>query len=398
MSGAEPELLGLAALALAALVLGRLAEILRVPDVVLFLVVGLAIGLIGLHPVSDSSAFGRLMTTVAASYVLYQGGLGLQAAVLRSIWVTVVGLATIGVVVTMLVVGFLATPILGVDLLTGLLVGAVLAATDPAVLIPVYRRLHVDARVAHVVIAESALNDATGSICTALVVTLVVTHAASAPAIAIEFVRLAGVGVAIGFLGGLATAVVLREEFGLGARYTAVAGLSVVVLAYTVSEMLGGSGLMAAFVVGLVVGNHPWVGAGGRSHVEPLSMMLRGLLFLSLGDTISLTSLVGVAIPALTVVAVLVLVARPLAVLAGAAPDRRSRWTWQELTLFAWARETGVVPGALAALLLANRVPGAGVVSAVTAVAIIATVTVQGTTTGMLARKLGLAKAPPVPA
>ena len=99
--------------------------------------------------------------------------------------------------------------------------------------------------------------------------------------------------------------------------------------------------------------------------------------------------------PGLLVVGVLVLVARPLAVLASTLPDRGASWRWRELALFSWTRETGVVPGALSVVLLSEGVPGAPVVAAVTGLAILVTVLVQATTTPWLARRLGLVAMPP---
>ena len=86
----------------------------------------------------------------------------------------------------------------------------------------------------------------------------------------------------------------------------------------------------------------------------------------------------------------LIFVARPLAVIACTLPDRSARWGLRELALFSWTRETGVVPGALPAILLSQRVPGAEIVADVTAVAIVLTVLLQATTTPWLVRKLGL--------
>jgi len=90
------------------------------------------------------------------------------------------------------------------------------------------------------------------------------------------------------------------------------------------------------------------------------------------------------------VVLIFMLVARPLTVLVCAAPDRRARWSRNELLFMCWTRETGVIPGALAGMLLALKAPGAPVIASVTLVAIVATILVQATTTRWLAQRLGL--------
>ena len=95
-------------------------------------------------------------------------------------------------------------------------------------------------------------------------------------------------------------------------------------------------------------------------------------------------------LPAVGVVLVFMLVARPLTVLLCAAPDRRAKWSWQELLFMCWTRETGVIPGALAGMLVGLNITGAKVIASVTFVAILATILIQATTTQWLAKKLGL--------
>jgi len=92
----------------------------------------------------------------------------------------------------------------------------------------------------------------------------------------------------------------------------------------------------------------------------------------------------------LVVMFVFVFVARPVTVLVCLLPDRRGRWTWQELVFLSWCRETGVVPAAIGSLLLAREVEGAEIAVALVAMAIVVTLLLQATTAGPLARRLGL--------
>ena len=90
------------------------------------------------------------------------------------------------------------------------------------------------------------------------------------------------------------------------------------------------------------------------------------------------------------VVTVFMLVARPLTVFLCALPDRRANWWFQELLFMCWTRETGVIPGALAGMLLGMKAPGAQMIASVTFIAILMTILIQATTTKWLARKLDL--------
>ena len=89
---------------------------------------------------------------------------------------------------------------------------------------------------------------------------------------------------------------------------------------------------------------------------------------------------------------VFIFVVRPLTVLACLLPDRRGRWTWNELIFLSWCRETGVIPAALAALLLSHNVLGAEIAVSLVALAVCVTLLLQATTAGPLARRLGLAE------
>jgi len=395
----NPVLLQLAIVALLGVVAGRAAEKLRVPDVVIFLLAGLVASLAGWHPFSSGSPVGQAITVTALSYVLYRGGQGLEIAVLKEIWLSVVLLATVGVVVTMLVIAGFAVVILQVSLPIGLLVGAVLSATDPSVLVPIYDELAIRPRIAHLVISEAAFNDATGAICATVVASFVISGTTDGTSILLAFIQLLVVGLAVGIVTGSLTALTLADRPSILQRYAGAVELPVAIVIYLIAGALGGSGLMAAFIAGLTVANlqrRPRLSmsreasSNEREYSRGTSMIVRGLLFITLGASLDLDSVAELTVPALGLVVVLIAIARPLAVVVCAMPDRIAGWEWRELVILAWTRETGVVPGALAAFLLSTHVPGATYVAVVTAACIIVTVSVQGSTTGWLARRLDL--------
>jgi cell volume regulation protein A len=92
------------------------------------------------------------------------------------------------------------------------------------------------------------------------------------------------------------------------------------------------------------------------------------------------------------VMAVFIFIARPLTVFVCLLPDRRGGWTRNEMIFLSWCRETGVIPAALAALLLSQNVPGADIAVSMVALAVCVTLLLQATTAGPLARRLGLAE------
>ena len=124
--------------------------------------------------------------------------------------------------------------------------------------------------------------------------------------------------------------------------------------------------------------------------VQTTAFIMRMFIFILLGSQVDFALINQYWLPGLLVVTVMMLVARPLAVFACALPDRRARWSFKEMLFMCWTRETGVIPGALAGMLLGMKAPGAQVIAAVTFIAILTTILVQAPTTRWLAKKLDL--------
>src|SRR5207244_8737536 len=147
---------------------GLLAQKIKIPDVAVFLIVGMLIGpdVLGLIDIKADSALNQIILLFGASYILFDGGASLRFNVLKHVWITIVVLATVGVVVTAAITSLAAYYVLGIPLMVALLLGSTLASTDPATLVPVFRQVKIRDRVAQTVVSESAFNDATGAILT----------------------------------------------------------------------------------------------------------------------------------------------------------------------------------------------------------------------------------------
>jgi cell volume regulation protein A len=158
------------------------------------------------------------------------------------------------------------------------------------------------------------------------------------------------------------------------------------------------SGFMAVFVFGIVVGNRDVLGfrmSGNEERrleefVATTALLMRMFIFILLGAQVDFTLMQRHLVPGIGVVLAFMLIARPLAVFVCALPDRRARWTLRELLFMCWTRETGVIPAALAGLLVGLRAPGADVIASVTFIAVLMTILIQAPTTRALARSLGL--------
>jgi cell volume regulation protein A len=376
----------------------------KVPDVAVFLLVGLLLGpgALGLVDIRADSALNQIILIFGACYILFDGGASLRLAVLRETWRTLVVIATVGVVITAAVSGVAAWYFLGLPFAVALLLGATLASTDPATLVPVFKQVKVRARVAQTVMSESAFNDAMGAILTFGVLGFASGGSFSFAGAAWNLLWQSAAGiVAGGVLGVLAALLIAHEKWGFLAEYAPVVTLMAVAAAYLGADGLHASGFMAVFVFGIVLGNKENFGFHMdadeteklNDYVETTSLVLRMFIFILLGAQVDFSLVAHHLAGGVAVAAVLMLVARPLTVFACALPDRRAKWRWQELVFMCWTRETGVIPGALAGLLLGMKAPGAQIIAAVTFIAILMTILIQATTTRWLAKKLGLLEA-----
>lgn len=381
---------------------GLLARLVKVPDVVVFLLVGMLIGpgVLGYVNIKADSSINQLILIFGSSYILFDGGASIRLKVLKEVWITLLLIATLGVLITAAITGAAAYYFLGVPAIVALLLGATLASTDPATLVPVFKQVKIKERVAQTVMSESAFNDAMGAIVTFTVLGVAMGAGEfSATDALIGLVKQSVIGVVIGgVLGYLAAVLINHEKYDFLAEFAPVVTLMAVIGAYMSADGLQASGFMAVFVFGIMLGNVESLGfkrSETESHqledfVMTTAFIMRMFIFILLGTQVDFGLMNQYLWTGSAVVVVFMLVARPVTVFLCALPDRRARWSTQELLFMCWTRETGVIPGALAGILVGMKAPGAEIIASVTFIAILMTILIQATTTKWLARKLGL--------
>jgi cell volume regulation protein A len=379
-----------------------LAQKLKVPDVVIFLVMGTLLGpdMAGAIDIKADSALNQLVLIFGSCYILFDGGASLRLKVLKEVWITIFILATVGVLVTAAITGFAAYHLLGVPAIVALLLASTIASTDPATLVPVFRQIKVKDRVAQTVMSESAFNDATGAILTFAVLAVAMgTGEFSLSAALLDLLKQASFGVIAGMiLGYLAATLIAHEKFGFLQDHAPLVSLMAVIGAYLAADGLQASGFMAVFVFGIMIGNKDMFGFSmGKAEQEKLDdyvmttgLIMRMFIFILLGSQVDFALMDKYLVGGVAVVAVFMLVARPVAVFLCALPDRRAKWTLKELLFMCWTRETGVIPAALAGLLVGVGAPEAKLIASVTFLAVLMTILIQATTTRWLAGKLDL--------
>ena len=381
---------------------GFVAQKIKVPDVALFLLIGMLIGpdVLGLIDIKATSALNQIILLFGASYILFDGGASLRLDVLKQVWITIVIIATVGVLITALITGLAAYYVFGIPLIVALLLGATLASTDPATLVPIFRQVRIRDRVAQTVMSESAFNDAMGAIVTFGVLAVAMgTGGFSLADSALEFLKQTVVGLLAGaVLGYLAALLIAHERWAFLKEYAPIVSIVAVLAAYFAADGLQASGFMAVFVFGIFIGNKDSFGFSmGPTEqkrldefVSTTAFMMRLFIFILLGAQVDFGLMRENLFGGIIVIVLFMLIARPVTVFLCALPDRRAKWSFNEMLFMCWTRETGAIPAALAGLLVGIDAPGARLIASVTFIAILMTILIQAPTTKWLGQRLGL--------
>ncbi|MEI8362326.1 MAG: cation:proton antiporter [Betaproteobacteria bacterium] len=381
---------------------GFVARLLKVPDVVMFLLAGMALGAAGLGViiVPVDSTLNQLLLIFGSCYILFDGGASIRLNVLKGVWPTLLSLSTLGVLISAAITAVATQYFLHLPFIFAMLLGAVIASTDPATLVPVFRQVKVQAKVAQTIMSESAFNDAMGAILTFAVLAVAVSGGDfSISDNVISLLQQSVLGIIGGaILGYLAALLIAHEKYSFLAEYAPVVTLMSVAAAYLSVDNLHASGFMAVFVFGMVLGNKDLFGFKMSDDEEnqlqdfilTTSLIMRIFIFVLLGSQVNFALLHQYFWGALGVVVAFMFIARPVVVFICALPNRKAKWTFKELLFMCWTRETGVIPGALAGMLVGMKVPYSEVIASVTFMAILITILLQATTTKWLAQKLDL--------
>ncbi|ANE46148.1 sodium:proton exchanger [Paenibacillus swuensis] len=380
---------------------GKLASLLRVPDVVLFIAAGILVGP-GLNIVHESSnSFtNQFILMLGSALILFDGGRNIRLLNLRKVWITISLLSVTGVFITVAVVGTAAHYLFGMEWLYALLLASIICSTDPASIIPVFKQVRIREKVRETVESESAFNDATGSIFTFTILAIILGGGGdfSWGASVWNFVKTAVGGILVGCVIAYVIALLTAHtRLSWFRNYTTIAMLTVAIGAYILGDTFKVSGFMATFSAGLIWGNAHLFGlrmeekqAEMGHFSENLTVIMRMLIFVLLGSQVNFDLIAKFLWPSLGVILVLMFIARPLTVYSSTLPDRIAKWTSQEMLFMVWVRETGVIPAALAGIVAGLGIKYADVIASVTFMAILLTILIQASTTAYVARKLGL--------
>ncbi len=381
-------MLGVGALLLLGVLAASIAARLRVPSLVLVLGLGVLVADDGLGWVSfDDAELAQNLSVLALVVILYEGGLATRTSDLRRVIGPALALSTIGVVATAAVVAGAVMLLTDVSTSTAWILGAVVASTDAAAVFSTVRGAPLPRRLTETLAAESGMNDPLAVLLTVGTVAAVTQDIGAADWVVFGVQQL-GLGLVVGVVVGVVGGWLVGHARLTAPTFHQVLALAVGAAAYGLAVLVGGSGFLAAFVAGVAVSHlSPNHRRGVRTFHQGLAETAQIGLFFLLGVLVFPSELLVDAAIALVVAVVLVLVARPVAVVLSLFAFR---FSIRELTFVSWAGLRGAVPIVLATFALTAGNPDGRLVFDVVFFVVVISTIVQGTTLAPVARWLGL--------
>ena len=375
---------------LATVAAGRL----RLPGLVLFLGLGMAIGSDGTGWIEfDDYELARTIGVIALALILFEGGLSAGVGEIRPVLGASISLALIGTLLTAAIAGVVAHWLFDLSLLEGLLLGSIISATDGAAIFGLLRGSALPRRVARTLEGETGFNDPIAVLLVVGLIDWIQLPDYGLADMTLLFLRELGIGLAVGIaVGWLAVQGLRRTRLGTEAGYP-IGTIGVAALAYGAASTLHGSGFLAVYLAGLALGSVtiPAQRAVTIFH-QGLAWVAQVTMFLVLGLLVFPSQLDDVALEGTVLALVLVFVARPLATLVATAP---AGFTHREQAVLAWAGLRGAVPVVLATFPVIEGVPGSLEFFNIVFFAVLLSTLVQGASFEPLAGALGLATSGP---
>jgi potassium/hydrogen antiporter len=382
MESLTPYLIAIPALLILSVVASKGAGRFGIPALSMFLLIGMAVGREGPGGVPFSNyLLAQTLGIIALIQILHSGGLSTRLDDVRAVRSSALVLSTIGVVIATATIGAFSVRFLDLDWRHGLLLGAAIASTDVAAVFTILRSRNVSlqGRIRPLLELESALNDPmTVFLSVGLLGLIVQPHAASPARLIPMFFEQMIVGTLVGIGAGYVTRWSInwiKLEFeGL----YPVLSVALVVLTYGVTQAIGGSGFLAVYVSGIVLGNANYVHKRSLTVFhDGLAWLMQIVMFLTMGLLVLPSELSRVAVSGIALSVFLVFVARPVSVLVCLTPFR---FSLREQLMVSWAGLRGAVPIVVATYPLIAGVPAAKTIFNLVFFVVFISVLLQGTT------------------
>jgi potassium/hydrogen antiporter len=387
----EPLLLSLSFLILISILIAKVSRNIGIPILILFIGVGMLAGAEGPGGIAfDNAQIAQTVGIISLLFILFTGGLETKWNSVQPILLSTLSLSTLGVLITTFSVGAFVHYAFNIAFLPSLLLGAVISSTDVAAVFSIlsFRKLNLKGHVKPLLESESGTNDPMAVFLTISLVELINNKSATITGIAGFFVLQMCLGFLIGIGGGrLMVSMINKLRFPIEGFYTVFA-IAFAVLIYALTATLQGSGFLAVYIAGVVVGNNQVVLKKSLFRLfDGLAWLAQIGMFLTLGLLVSPKQILPVMNIGIFISIFLILVARPLSVFVSLY---FSALNWKEKTLISWVGLRGAVPIILATFPLLANVKEAGWIFNVVFFIVLTSALLQGWTTPLAAKILHL--------
>ena len=368
---------------------------LGIPALLFFLAIGMLAGSDGPGGIYFDNVFlAQSIGVVALAFILFAGGLDTEWKVVRPALGGALALSTVGVLLTAIVVALFAMLLLHISFLQGMLLGAIISATDAAAVFSVLgaRQLHLKGILIPLLELESGSNDPMAVFLTIGLIQLLTDPRQSFLNVIVLFIQQMGIGAISGLvLGWVSLQLIKHLHLAVVSLYS-VLTIALVLFTYGLTATLGGSGFLAVYLMGLIVGNSSIqrVNRLARFH-DAIAWLMQIAMFLILGLLVFPSRLPTVAVSGLLITGVAIFIARPVSVLISLLPVKISL---REKLFISWVGLRGAVPIVLATFPLLDNVPQASALFDLTFFVVLVSVLLQGTTVPLVAKWLRVVTTP----
>jgi cell volume regulation protein A len=370
---------------------------LGIPALLLFLLLGMVAGSEGLGKIPfDDAYLAQFAGIIALSFILFAGGLDTNWRSVSVVFWAALSLASIGVMITAILVALFACYLFKISWLEGLLLGSIVSSTDAAAVFSVLRSggISLKGRLLPLLELESGTNDPMAAFLTLGIVHLLMSPGQGLLSLVPFFAKQMLIGISVGLVAGKSAVWLINwiklDSEGLYAAVT----VCIVLLGYGGTAALGGSGFLAVYLSGLIMGNSDFVHRRSltRFH-DGLAWLMQITLFLVLGLLVFPSRLVPIMGVSVLLALFLVFIARPMSVFISLA---FSRLNFRQKAFVSWVGLRGAVPIVLATFPLLAHAPQAELYFNIVFFTVVVSVSLQGTTIGWIARRLRLQISTPV--
>ncbi|MGQ3685284.1 MAG: potassium/proton antiporter [Candidatus Loosdrechtia sp.] len=382
-------LIGASILLLISVFVSKISDRFGIPALLLFLILGMLAGSDGPGGIHfDDPALTQFIGVIALVLILFSGGLSTEWNHVRPVIKEGLILSILGVFITALIVGLFVSVLFGFSLFEGLLLGSIVSSTDAAAVFSILRSKGVSlkGRLKPLLELESGSNDPMAIFLTIGLIQFITKPDLSSLNLIVFFIQQLLVGAVLGYGMGRATLFLInRLKLGHEGLYP-VLTLSLVFFTYGLTDVIGGSGFLAVYMTGIILGKHDFIHKRSLLHFhDGLAWLMQIAMFLTLGLLVFPSLLVPIIDIGLLIAVFLMLIARPVSIFVGLLP---SAFNWREKTLISWVGLRGAVPIILATFPLLARIPQADLIFNVVFFIVLTSVLLQGTSIPLIARWL----------